>query len=133
MTVSHRGLTVRRAKMKPAGSTRIPRYDAVMTKPAGDSFKDYVLDQLSELEGVTARAMFGGHGLYCGKTFFGILWRGRLFLKTNDRTRPGYEDRGMKPFAPNQRQTLKNYFEVPADVVERADELCRWAQQACAV
>ena len=103
-----------------------------MAESKTDSFKDFVLDQLSGIEGVTARAMFGGHGIYCGKTFFGILWRGRLFLKTNDRTRSAYEDRGMKPFAPNQRQTLKNYLEVPADVVERGDELCRWAHQSCA-
>ena len=28
-----------------------------------DSFKDFVLDQLSDLRGVTCRAMFGGYGL----------------------------------------------------------------------
>ena len=29
-----------------------------------DGFKDYVLDQLADLRGVTCRAMFGGYGLY---------------------------------------------------------------------
>lgn len=119
------------SKMKEAGNARVPRYDDFMAKPGKDSFKDFVLDQLSELDGVTARAMFGGCGLYRGKIFFGILWRVRLLLKTNEKTRAAFERRGMKPFRPNERQTLKNYLEVPADVVERADELCRWAQRDC--
>jgi len=29
----------------------------------------------------------------------------------------------MKPFTPNTRQTLKNYYEVPVDIVESADTL----------
>jgi len=28
-----------------------------------DSFKEFVLDQLRELPGVTARSMFGGYGI----------------------------------------------------------------------
>jgi TfoX/Sxy family transcriptional regulator of competence genes len=38
-----------------------------------DSFKEFVLDQLSALPELHARAMFGAHGLYCGGKFFGIL------------------------------------------------------------
>ena len=29
-----------------------------------ESFKDFVLDQLQDLDGVDARRMFGGYGLY---------------------------------------------------------------------
>ena len=48
-----------------------------------DSFKAFVLDQLSAVSEVRARAMFGAHGLYSGEHFFGILDEGRLFFKTN--------------------------------------------------
>lgn len=34
-----------------------------------DSFKDFVLDQLNGLLGLTNRAMFGGYGLYQRETF----------------------------------------------------------------
>ena len=37
-----------------------------------DSFKEFVLDQLSALPDVCARAMFGAHGLW-PVNFFGIL------------------------------------------------------------
>ena len=50
---------------------------------ADESFKEFVLDQLSALPDVHARAMFGAHGLYSGGRFFGILDEGRLFFKTH--------------------------------------------------
>ena len=71
-----------------------------------DSFKEFVLDQLRELPGVTARSMFGGYGIYQGEVFFAIIHQSRLYFKTNDRTRPAYVKKGMKPFRPNAKQTL---------------------------
>jgi DNA transformation protein len=95
-----------------------------------DGFKDYVLDQLADLPGVTCRAMFGRYGLYQRNTFFGIIHKGRLYFKTDRMTAPRYRDRGMKPFKPTSRQTLKNYYEVPVEVLEAAEDLTAWASQA---
>jgi DNA transformation protein and related proteins len=49
-----------------------------------ESFKDFVLDQLQDLDGVDAWRMFGGYGLYRDETFFGILHRGSCILKLMD-------------------------------------------------
>jgi DNA transformation protein len=98
-----------------------------------DSFADFILDQLEELPDVDCRAMFGGHGFYQDAIFFAIVFKGRLYLKTNETSAALYRRRGMKPFRPNGRQTLKNYYEVPADIVEDRDELAEWARQAIAV
>ena len=98
--------------------------------PKLDWFRDFVLDQLNELPGLTHRAMFGGYGLYCGRVFFGIVHKGRLYFKTNATTAPGYRKREMKPFRPNPKQTLNTYYEVPVDVLEDAGELTIWARQA---
>ncbi len=95
-----------------------------------DSFKDFVLDQLDGLRGVTCRSMFGGYGLYRGEVFFGIIHKGRLYFKTDDAGRETYRARGMKPFRPSVRQTLKTYYEVPVEIVEDADQLIAWARQA---
>ncbi|HEU0009923.1 MAG TPA: TfoX/Sxy family protein [Verrucomicrobiae bacterium] len=95
-----------------------------------DSFRDFVLDQLDGLERVTCRAMFGGHGLYCGKAFFGIIHKDRLFFRTTEATRPEYERRGMPPFRPNPNQALQRYYEVPADVLENRGTLVEWARRA---
>jgi DNA transformation protein len=98
--------------------------------PKQDGFRDFVLDQLSDLHGVTCRAMFGGYGLYCDSVFFGIVHKGRLYLKANETTAPRYREREMQPFRPNATQTLNTYYEVLVDVLEDAEELMIWAQQA---
>ena len=95
-----------------------------------NSFKDFVLDQLDGLRGVTCRAMFGGYGLYHGEVFFGIVHKGRLYSKTDDASRETYRTRGMKPFRPNRKQTLRTYYEVPVEVMEDAGQLVAWAGQA---
>ncbi len=94
------------------------------------SFQDFVLDQLRELGGLESRALFGGFGLYAGGKFFGILFQGRLYFRTSETTRAAYLGRGMEPFRPNAKQQLKSYYEVPADVIEDAGALSRWANEA---
>ncbi len=95
-----------------------------------DSYRDFVLDQLRFLEGIACRSMFGGYGLYLGGDFFGILHDGRLYFKTDGTTREKYRNRGMAPFAPNEKQVLKSYYEVPEEIVEDDELLASWAREA---
>ncbi len=95
-----------------------------------DSLAEYVQDQLQGLGEVTCRAMFGGYGLYRGEVFFGIIYKGRLYFKTDPTTVSAYRERGMKPFRPNARQTLTTYYEVPVEILEDPDQLLTWAEKA---
>jgi DNA transformation protein len=95
-----------------------------------DGFKDFVLDQLAELRGLTCHAMFGGYGLSYKGTFFGIIHKGRLYFKVTPTTVERYKAHGMKPFQPNAKQTLKSFYEVPTDVLEDAKRLSEWAMAA---
>ena len=102
---------------------------------ADDSFKEFVLDQLSALGDVRARAMFGAHGLYQGDHFFAILDEGRLFFKTDPRSAKAYTDRGMGPFTYEARgkKLTMGYHEVPPEILESAPELTDWARRAIQV
>ena len=95
-----------------------------------DSFKDFDLDQLQELPDLECRSMFGGYGLYQGEVFFGIIFKGRLYLKTDAKSVVPYRKLGMKPFRPNRKQTLKSYYQVPVEIVEDRDRLAAWANEA---
>jgi len=95
-----------------------------------DSFRDYVLEQLAALDGLRCRRMFGGHGLYCGERFFGVLHDGRLYFKTNPGNLPDFLSRDCAVFAPSKKQGLKNYREVPVEILEDAGSLVRWARRA---
>jgi DNA transformation protein and related proteins len=97
-----------------------------------ESFKDFVLDQLQALDGVEARRMFGGFGLYRDETFFGIVHKGRLYFKIDASTVGEYRKRKMKPFRPNARQTIRSYYQVPAEILEDADRLVAWVGRAVA-
>ena len=95
-----------------------------------DSFKDFVLDQLGELEDVDCRRMFGGYGLYHNGVFFAIISSGRLYFKTDEATRPQYLEWESAPFQPNAKQTLKSYYEVPGETIDNAGELSELANEA---
>ena len=95
-----------------------------------DGFKDFVLDQLADLRGLTCRAMFGGYGLRYHEVFFGIVHKGRLYFKVTPETVESYRALGTKPFRATSKMTLKTYYEVPADILEHAEQLTVWAETA---
>jgi DNA transformation protein len=99
-----------------------------------DSFKEFVLDQLSALPDVRARAMFGAQGLFQGEYFFAILDEGRLFFKTDAQSQLDYTARGLGPFTYESRGKVMTmtYHEVPPDVLEQPPELVEWARRAIA-
>lgn len=101
--------------------------------PTDPSFKDYIIDQLSGLDGILAKRMFGGFGLYSHGTFFGIISDNILYLKTDEKTKKKFIDASMGPFKPNDKQILKNYFEVPEEVIDDREELATWVDEAIEV
>lgn len=95
-----------------------------------DSFVEYVCDQLADIDAVMYKQMFGGYGLYSGVVFFGIVYDGRLYFKTDDATRGRYLEWESAPFQPNAKQTLKSYYEVPGELIDDAGELSELANEA---
>lgn len=47
---------------------------------------DFIIDQLSSLENITTRKMFGEYALYCGGKVVGLICDDTLFIKI---TEPG--------------------------------------------
>jgi len=95
----------------------------------------YVLEQLSGLRDVASRRMFGGVGLYSDGAFFGLISSDVLYFKVGDGNRPDYEARGMGQFRPfrDRPRISMSYYEVPAEVLEDADECMLWARRSIAV
>ena len=95
------------------------------------AFVEFLLDQLDGLPKVRAQRMFGGFGLYSDDLFFGIVHTDILYFKVNDQSRNDYVRAGMAPFKPyKDRPMTMQYYQVPAAVMEDADELCQWARKA---
>jgi DNA transformation protein and related proteins len=101
-----------------------------MNKHNLNSFTLFIIDQLSEIGTVKCRRMFSSQGLYLNGCFFGLINNTRLYLKTNEHTRKKYEQQSMTPFVPSKQQILRNYFEVPLEVIEDSKQLIEWVSES---
>lgn len=99
-----------------------------------DDFRAFVLEQLGDIDSVLARSMFGGVGLYSAGVFFGLLAANTLYLKVDDTNRDAYEAEGMAAFRPYADKPMTmSYYQVPARVLEDADELTKWVRASIGV
>ena len=95
------------------------------------AFAAFVEDQLSELDDLVMKRMFGGTGLYLDGVFFGIIYSDRLYFRVSDETIDEYKKRKMKPFKPFEgKSSSKRYYEVPLDILESPVDVARWARKA---
>ena len=96
-------------------------------------YRDYILDQLSLVEGVVPRKMFGGLGLFKHGVMFGILIRmDGFYLRVDDINQPDFEAPGAEPFRPNQVSDMTMaYFKVPVEIPDDPERLAIWTDRAC--
>ncbi|MFN0042964.1 MAG: TfoX/Sxy family protein [Alphaproteobacteria bacterium] len=102
---------------------------AKIARTPGARFVADLVGALTPLGPVTARAMFGGWGIYLDGLCFALVAGATPFFKVDDRNRPDFERAGMTPFKPwdDRPIMLLTYYEVPRAVVDDASELRIWA------
>jgi DNA transformation protein len=102
-------------------------------------FVAYLLDLLvgeatAGLGRASARAMFGGHGLYLGDLMVGLIADDVLYLKTDAQTRAEFEAAGARPFEFQMRTRAEpvvlSYFEAPADALDDTEAMRHWLELA---
>ncbi len=97
------------------------------------SFVEHLVATLSPLLPVTARAMFGGYGIYTEGLIFGLVADDVFYLKVDDGNRAVYEAAGLGPFtyeAKGKAKMSMSYYQVPD--VQDAGELKPWIDDALA-
>lgn len=97
------------------------------------SFMEFLCGQMDGISGLEAKRMFGAYGLYSDNVFFGIVYQGMLFLKTDEESRKRYIQRGMEALHVSEKQKMGNYFQVPVDVIEDEELLMDWAAESVRV
>ena len=96
-----------------------------------NEFLEYVLDLFSSWGAVSARKMFGGAGLYRDGKMFGLVADDVVYLKVDDTNRKKYEAVDSEPFQPfKDKPMTMSYYELPAEVFERPEELFSWAAES---
>jgi len=83
---------------------------------------------------VQARAMFGGWGIYYGGMMFGLIAEGRLYLKTDEASRPAFQAEGCEPFlydsGKGKPPIAMSYWTPPTDASDDSHALLPWARRA---
>ncbi len=95
-------------------------------------YRDYILDLLSALDGVTARPMFGGAGIYLDGLMFALITGGDdFYLRVDEVNQPDYEEAGSIQFKPFEDKPMRMpYWQAPVDLLEDEEELVLWARKA---
>jgi DNA transformation protein len=97
-------------------------------------FVSYVVGSLQPLGPVTARRMFGGHGLYLDGVMFALIAYDMLYFKVDDGNRSAYAAAGLEPFTYTDKgkPIRMSYHEAPSEGFDDPDILCAWARDAYA-
>ena len=95
------------------------------------AFADFVLEVFRPWRPVTARRMFGGHGIYHAGVMFALIADGTLYLKVDEDSRTEFEVAGLAPFvyeAKGRRVTL-SYYRAPDAMLDEPDVAREWAER----
>lgn len=81
---------------------------------------------------VTARRMFGGHGLYADGRFFALIDDDTLYLKCDEATRARFDALELPPFvyAKDGKGMALSYRRAPDDALESPAAMRLWTRLA---
>jgi DNA transformation protein len=101
---------------------------ALQTRSA---FVDHVVETMRDFGAVTAKAMFGGWGLYHEGLFFALIADETLYLKVDEENRARFEDAGLPPFVyvtkDGDRMSM-SYCQAPPEALESPAVMVEWAR-----
>ena len=95
-------------------------------------FKNYVVDLMQSIGPVSARAMFGGYGIFLDGLMFALIADSVLYFKVDKKTEEEFKAKGLEPFTYSKKgKSFKmSYCEAPEDALEDIEEMKYWAQKA---
>ncbi|MDX2228699.1 MAG: TfoX/Sxy family protein [Leptolyngbyaceae cyanobacterium bins.349] len=96
------------------------------------TFCELVLHHLNQVAPVTARAMFGGYGLYTDGVMFALIADDVLYFKVDDSNREDFVAAGMQPFTyeGKDKPIQMSYSQLPPTVWDDAALLTVWLEKA---
>lgn len=95
-------------------------------------FIPFVQELLEAWAPVSARRMFGGHGLYHEGLMFAIVMEQRLYLKADAVNRSEFEALGLTPFTfpMKGKEVALSYWAAPDAIFDAPEEAVLWAKSS---
>ena len=103
--------------------------------PVSKSEKEYVVyvvELMQSLGPVTAKGMFGGHGIFLEGLMFGLVAEGVLYLKVDEEILSQFKDRNLDVFTYDKKgkKMKMSYYQAPDEALEDSEEMCLWANKS---
>jgi DNA transformation protein len=96
--------------------------------------RDCIAHVLELMRPASARAMFGGHGIYVESMIVALVVDDVLYLKTDGETRPRFVALGLEPFRYAKKSgqvEVTSYYCPPDEALESPDAMRDWLRLAC--
>lgn len=95
-------------------------------------FVDTLPDLFEPFGSITARKMFGCHGLYHDELMFAIVVDDILYFKTDTETAPDFAAAGLEQFAYERLgKTVKmSFYRAPDEILDDRELAANWARRA---
>ena len=92
---------------------------------ASEEQKQLLVEKLVQIEGITTKKMFGGHGIFHENKMFGLIdSKGIVFFKANESSAGDYLDAG------SHKHSKMPYYSVPNNIFNDFDKLDAWAKKS---
>lgn len=103
--------------------------EAVGRRRMSEALIEHLRDLFEPLGPVSARAMFGGHGLYFDGIIIGVIMDEAVYLKTDAETRGRFEAAGCAPFVYEMKgkSLPMSYWSLPEDAMDSPQAMRPWA------
>lgn len=102
---------------------------------AGDSFAEFLCEQLAPPGPVTVRRMFGRTGVFCDGVMLGLVSDAALYFRVDDASRALFQKtEGLPPFGYERRGRRIDlpFRRAPDRLFDEPEELVIWARAALA-
>ena len=90
-------------------------------------------DLFSVFGKITLRRMFGGEGLYVNGLMIGLVMEDRIYLKSDEATRPAFVAEKCEPFtysAKGGKRVSLGYYAIPERLYDDPHDFADWARGA---
>lgn len=102
---------------------------------AGDSFAEFLCEQLAPLGRITLRRMFGKAGVFCDGLMLGMLADETLYFRVDEQNREAFAEAAAFPplnYAKGDQFIDLAFWRAPDRLFDEPDELLAWARLALA-
>ena len=95
-------------------------------------FVNYLVELMQSIGPVSAKSMFGGHGIFLDGLMFGLVANSILYLKVDQETEKEFKAKGLDAFTYNKKgkEFKMSYYQAPEDALEDVEEMNLWANKA---